>query len=577
MVTGWLCPQSHHNEGRVRRQGALLCCAYVSKIWDKKKKHQQILPFFTMIEHQLVLIIALILAICLLIMVSQRVKVAYPIMLVLGGVAMSFIPGMPRFNINPDLIFLVFLPPILYDAAMNNSWKELWRWRKVIGSFAFIVVFITALVVGFIANTFIPGFSVALGFLLGGIVSPPDAVSAAAIMKFVKVPRRISAILEGESLFNDASSLIIVKFALIAIGTGQFVWYQATASFVWMVIGGAGVGVLLSYVLIKLHKWLPMDENIDTMFTILSPYVMYISAETVEASGVLAVVSGGLYFSYRRILIIGSSSRLRSEHVWNFLIFLLNGMAFLLIGLDLPEIMTGLKEDGVSIWMATAYGLLITMALVVIRMGAAFCAVFITRFMSKFITVADSRKQGYAGPLVLGWTGMRGVVSLAAALSIPLYIPGTQIAFPERSLVLYITFMVITLTLIFQGLTLPVLLKMVKLPNYDDHMPHAETQRIIRIGMAQASLDFLERNNMCEDITHSAVLNNLVNHWNELLESEGSATLYDEVVRKTYREILEEQRLWLNKLNNENERVDEELVRHFIHRIDLEEERLLKE
>ena len=539
-----------------------------------------------MIEHQLVLIIALILAICLLVMVSQRIKVAYPIMLVLGGVAMSFIPGMPRFNINPDLIFLVFLPPILYDAAINNSWKELWRWRRIIGSFAFIVVFITALVVGFIANTFIPGFSVALGFLLGGIVSPPDAVSAAAIMKFVKVPRRISAILEGESLFNDASSLIIVKFALIAIGTGQFVWYQATASFIWMVIGGAGVGVLLSYViiqsymLIKLRKWLPMDENIDTMFTILSPYVMYISAETVEASGVLAVVSGGLYFSYRRILIVGSSSRLRSEHVFNFLISVLNGMAFLLIGLDLPEIMTGLKEDNVSLWMATAYGLLITMALVVIRMGAAFSAVHITRFMSKFITVADPRKQGYAGPLVLGWTGMRGVVSLAAALSIPLYIPGTQIAFPERSLVLYITFMVITLTLIFQGLTLPVLLKMVKLPNYDDHMPNAEAQRIIRIGMAQASLDFLERNNMSENITHSAVLNNLMNYWHELLESEGrsegSATLYDAVVRDAYREILEEQRLWLNKLNNENERVDEELVRHFIHRIDLEE-RLLKE
>ena len=540
-----------------------------------------------MIEHQLVLIIALILAICLLVMVSQRIKVAYPIMLVLGGVAMSFIPGMPRFNINPDLIFLVFLPPILYDAAINNSWKELWRWRRIIGSFAFIVVFITALVVGFIANTFIPGFSVALGFLLGGIVSPPDAVSAAAIMKFVKEPRRISAILEGESLFNDASSLIIVKFALIAIGTGQFVWYQATASFIWMVIGGAGVGVLLSYViiqsymLIKLRKWLPMDENIDTMFTILSPYVMYISAETVEASGVLAVVSGGLYFSYRRILIVGSSSRLRSEHVFNFLISVLNGMAFLLIGLDLPEIMTGLKEDNVSLWMATAYGLLITMALVVIRMGAAFSAVHITRFMSKFITVADPRKQGYAGPLVLGWTGMRGVVSLAAALSIPLYIPGTQIAFPERSLVLYITFMVITLTLIFQGLTLPVLLKMVKLPNYDDHMPNAEAQRIIRIGMAQASLDFLERNNMSENITHSAVLNNLMNYWHELLESEGrsegSATLYDAVVRDAYREILEEQRLWLNKLNNENERVDEELVRHFIHRIDLEEERLLKE
>ena len=502
-----------------------------------------------MIEHQLIVSILLIVAICLLVMVSQRIKVAYPIMLVLGGIMLSFIPGIPSLRINPDVIFLVFLPPILYDAAVSNSWKELWRWRRVIGSFAFIVVFITALVVGYIANTFIPGFSVALGFLLGGIVSPPDAVSAAAIMKFVKVPRRISAILEGESLFNDASSLIIVKFALIAIGTGQFVVHQAAASFVWMVIGGAGVGVLLSYVLIKLHKWLPMDENIDTIFTVISPYLMYVCAETVEASGVLAVVSGGLYFSYRRILIIGSSSRLRAENVWDFLIFLLNGMAFFLIGLDLPEITTGLNDDGV----------------------------FITRFMSKFITVADARSQGISGPFILGWTGMRGVVSLAAALSIPLYIPGTQTPFPERSLVLYITFVVITLTLILQGLTLPVLLKLVKLPNYDDHLPHEETERIIRIGMAQTSLDFLRQNNKCEDVTRSAMLANLVTHWNEQLEAEGSVTLYDDELRNTYHNILIEQRLWLNKLNNENPRVDEEIVRHFIHRIDLEEERLLKE
>ena len=160
-------------------------------------------------------------------MVSHRIKVAYPVMLVLGGIALSFVPGMPRLRIHPDYDILVFLPPILYEAAAANSWKELWHWRRIIGSFAFIVVFITALVVGYIANTFIPGFSVALGFLIGGIVSPPDAVSAAAIMTFVKVPRRVSAMLEGESLFNDASSLIIVKFALIVIGTGQFVWHQA--------------------------------------------------------------------------------------------------------------------------------------------------------------------------------------------------------------------------------------------------------------------------------------------------------------------------------------------------------------
>ena len=210
-------------------------------------------------------------------------------------------------------------------------------------------------------------------------------------------------------------------------------------------------------------------------------------------------------------------------------------------------------------------------------MGAAFSAVFITRFMSKFITVADARSQGISGPFILGWTGMRGVVSLAAALSIPLYIPGTQTPFPERSLVLYITFVVITLTLILQGLTLPVLLKLVKLPNYDDHLPHEETERIIRIGMAQTSLDFLRQNNKCEDVTRSAMLANLVTHWNEQLEAEGSVTPYDDELRNTYHNILIEQRLWLNKLNNENPRVDEEIVRHFIHRIDLEEERLLKE
>ena len=263
--------------------------------------------------------------------------------------------------------------------------------------------------------------------------------------------------------------------------------------------------------------------------------------------------------------------------MWNFFIFLLNGLAFLFIGLDLPEIMAGLKADGVNLWTATAYGLLITGALVVIRMGAAFSAVFVTRFMSKFITVADSRSQGMAGPLVLGWTGMRGVVSLAAALAIPLYIPGTQTPFPERSMMLYITFVVITLTLVFQGLTLPVLLKWVKFPNYDDHLPPEETERIIRIGMAQASLDFLQRNNKCADVTRSALLNSLVTHWNEQLESEGLVTLYDDELRKNYHNILNEQRLWLNKLNNENERVDEEIIRHFIHRIDLEEERLLKE
>ncbi len=342
-----------------------------------------------MVEHGIIITLFFTVSICLLTMLSSKLKVAYPILLVVAGLLFSLIPGIPKITINPDVIFLIFLPPILYEAATSNSWKELWRWRRIITSFAFIVVFITASVVAFIANHFIPGFSIPLGFLLGGIVSPPDAVSAAAIMKFVKVPRRISAILEGESLFNDASSLIIVKFALISVGIGQFIWYDAAGDFLWMVVGGVAVGIATSYVFNKLHSWLPMDENINIIFSLVTPYVMYLIAEEIEASGVLAVVSGGLFFSYRRILFLSSSSRLRAENVWSTFSFLLNGFAFLLIGLDLSEIMENMKIDGVDIWTATGYGVLITIVLIIIRMGCAFGALLVTFIMRNFIKVAE--------------------------------------------------------------------------------------------------------------------------------------------------------------------------------------------
>src|SRR6187431_415182 len=234
--------------------------------------------------------LGILLVILLLIMLANKIKVAYPILLVLAGLIISFIPGIPIINIEPDLIFFIFLPPLLYEAAWTVSWKEMWRWRRIITSFAFVVVFVSALSVALVANYVIPGFSLALGFVLGGIVSPPDAVSASAILKFVKVPKTISSILEGESLLNDASSLIIFRFALIAVATGQFFWLQATFSFVWMVIGGVGVGLLVAWLFMKAHRFLPTDENMDIILTLVAPYVMYIAAEEVHSSGVLAVV-----------------------------------------------------------------------------------------------------------------------------------------------------------------------------------------------------------------------------------------------------------------------------------------------
>jgi Na+/H+ antiporter len=311
--------------------------------------------------------LSLIIAIVLLIMLANKIRVAFPVLLVLAGLLICFIPGIPVLHIDPALIFIIFLPPLLYEAAWSISWKELWHWRRIILSFAFVVVFFTALTVAFVANHFIPGFSLALGFLLGGIVSPPDAVSAGAILRFVKVPKRMSSILEGESLLNDASSLIIFRFAMIAVATGQFIWHEAALSFSWMVFGGVLIGLLVGWIFMKAHKYLPTDANIDIVLSIVAPYLMYISAEEVHSSGVLAVVSGGLLLSNKRHIFLSSTSRLRGVNVWESFCFVLNGFVFILIGLALPEIIEGLKIEGVSLSSAIGYGLLITLILIIGR------------------------------------------------------------------------------------------------------------------------------------------------------------------------------------------------------------------
>jgi len=514
--------------------------------------------------------LALIVLILLLIMLGNKIRVAYPVLLVLAGLLISFIPGIPVLKIDPELIFVIFLPPLLYEAAWANSWKELWHWRRIIGSFAFVVVFLTAISVALVANAFIPGFSLALGFLLGGIVSPPDAVSASAILKFVKVPKRMSSILEGESLLNDASSLIIFRFAMVAVATGQFVWHEAALSFGWMVIGGVAIGLLTGLVFLKAHKRLPTDVNMDIILTLVAPYAMYIGAEAAHASGVLAVVSGGLFLSYHRHSFLSGSSRLRIENVWQSLVFLLNGLVFLLIGLDLPEITSGLKSEGIGFYEAAGYGLLITFVLILGRMLAAYGAVIVTKIASYFITVAD-KSPGLKAPLMLGWTGMRGVVSLAAALSIPVTLDGGT-PFPHRNLILYITFVVILVTLVLQGLTLPLLLKKIKLPHFNDHLPEGETEALLREELARESLLHLTQHHK-EELDRSVHLRKLAHQWQCQLETEEVAVMPEDI-RPVYKEILELQRGLLLRWNRREQRIDEEIIRKFLHRIDWEEEKI---
>src|SRR6195952_926344 len=304
----------------------------------------------------------LLIIILFVVMLAQKIKVAYPILLVLVGLPLGFVPFLRGIEIQPELIFVIFLPPLLYEAAWNTSWKDLWKWRRVISSFAFPVVIITSCVVAFVSAALIPGFTLATGFLLGGIISPPDAVSASAILKNIKVPKRFVTIVEGESLTNDASSLVVFRFALAAVLTGSFVFKDAAVDFVLVIVMGVIIGIAVALVFYAIHRWLPTSNNMDVILTFITPYAMYMAAEEFHFSGVLAVVSGGLFLSFRQQQFLSHRSRLQGVNVWEAVAFVLNGIVFILIGLEFPVVIKNLGADGLT--PAINYSLIITGVLV---------------------------------------------------------------------------------------------------------------------------------------------------------------------------------------------------------------------
>ena len=512
----------------------------------------------------------LIFSIVLIMMVADKIKVAYPILLIIAGLIISIIPGIPNVTIHPEFIFLLFLPPLLYEAAWTISWKELWHWRRIILSFAFVVVFLTALSVALVANYFIPGFGLALGFLLGGIVSPPDAVSAGAILKFVKVPRAISSILQGESLLNDASSLIIFRFALVAVSTTQFIFSQAVVNFSWMVIGGIAVGLLIGWIFMKMHKYLPTDANMDVAFTLVTPYIIYLSAEAAHSSGVLAVVSAGLYLSHNRHSFLSSASRVRGYNVWQSLVFVLNGLVFTLIGLSLPTITAGLQAEGVSVYSAVGYGILITIVLIIVRILSAYGAVITTMIARNFIKVAE-HNPGMKAPFIIGWTGMRGVLSLAAALSIPVKLNNGN-DFPQRNLILFITFVVILMTLIVQGLTLPYLIRRFQMMTVEEEEEEQRVYKELKYEMSEFALELLEKN-YGKALEEQPILQKIASKWKDrkMLTEDTEMTAECKII---YISILHQQRKWLIKRNKKDSKIDEEIIRRHLHQLDMEEEKV---
>ncbi|GGB11149.1 Na+/H+ antiporter [Puia dinghuensis] len=412
-----------------------------------------------MLKDSLLLIVSMLFIVSMLSMLSDKLRISYPIFLVIAGLGISLIPGIPRIQLDPDIVFIIFLPPLLYSAAWTTSWHDFWRLRRPIGLLAFGLVLCTSLTVAYFSHFLIPDFSLALGFLLGGIISPPDAVAATSVLQNLRVPKRLVSILEGESLVNDASSLIVFRFAMAALLTGKFVFWRASVDFLLVVFMGILIGLAIACIAYAIYRWLPTTPSIDTAISLICPYLMYIVAEHFHYSGVLAVVSGGLFLSYRSHDILSYDSRLQSRSVWNVLVFLLNGVVFILIGLQLHTVVHGLGEY--SLHAAIWYGLAISLLTIVVRILWVYPGTYMPRLISKGIRTREPR-PGPKLVFLTGWSGMRGVVSLASALAIPLTLPGGD-AFPHRNLILFITFCVILSTLVVQGLTLPLIIRLLKI------------------------------------------------------------------------------------------------------------------
>lgn len=532
-----------------------------------------------MVQENLLLILALFFAMAMLFLLSQRLKISYPIFLVIGGLAISFIPGAPVININPDVVFLIFLPPLLMEAAWYTSWSNFWKWKRAIFLLGFGLVFFTSLAVAYFTANVIPGFTLALGFLLGGIISPPDAVAASSVLKGLKMPKRGLTILEGESLVNDAASLTVFRFAIAAILTGQFVFQKAATDFMILAVMGIIVGLVIAHVLYFILRFWAKSSSITTPITLIAPYLMYIGAEHFHWSGVLAVVSGGLFLSFRSKDFLNYHTRIQAKEVWNTLGFLLNGFVFILIGLQLPVIVNGLGQYAFK--DAISYALQISVIVIVLRIVLVYISAFLPRIFSSKIR-SKEKSPGFKLPFIIGWAGMRGVVSLASALAVPLTLNNGE-TFPHRNLILFITFVVILITLVFQGLTLPLFIKWLKVEEVDDFKPVEEQIEAIRLHLAKQSVTYLD-DNYAAEMQQYETLSRVKEQLLRSIKATETAAINDSKlalgsVRKLYAQIMIElialRRKGLYELKKEHH-YEDEVIREIEHTLDLEEARFNK-
>jgi CPA1 family monovalent cation:H+ antiporter len=505
--------------------------------------------------------------VAVLVTISRKIRVPYPVLLLLGGLVVGLIPGIPQFELDPEIVFLVVLPPLLYVSAFLTPIRDFRANLKNISLLAVGLVAASAAVVAAAAMLLVPGMTWPLAVALGAIVSPPDAVAATAIAQRLAVPRRIISILEGESLLNDATALTIYRAAVGAAAAAVAVSVVGSlASFVFVALGGILIGLAVGWVAAWVRTNLT-DTPVEITVSLITPYAAYLPAELFGVSGVLAAVTAGLFLGRRSSQIMGSEARLAGRAVWESLVFLLNGVVFLSIGLQISSISRQL--DRATLLQLAAIGVVVSLVLVAVR------AIWVFGMSVRELLAKNQRRLRVAESIVLSWAGMRGVVSLAAALALPISSSGNAV--PARDAIIVITFTVILVTLVGQGLTLPLVIRGLRLGSDDDEGHEESHARQELIDEALRRIDELEK----KWPTHRPLIDQLrtsyqhrAEHEEQLHEAPGNEAEQELVEHRQIRsDVIDAQRDALRAMRD-RAAIDDDVLRNIERELDLEEIRM---
>ena len=519
------------------------------------------------------LLLVLMVAVGGLGVLAGLVRVPYPIVLVLGGLVLGFVPGVPPAVLPPELVLVLFLPPLLYQAAFFSSPRDLRADMRTITLLAVGLVLATMSAVAVTAHALVGGLPWAAAFALGAIVAPTDPLAATAIARRLGVPRRLVTVLEGESLVNDATALVAYRLAVGAVVAGSFTLWGAGVQFVGRGIGGVAIGLAVGWLIAEGRRRIE-DPVVEIVLSVVTGYAAYLPAELLGVSGVLAAVTAGLYVGWRAPGLASPSTRLLGFSFWEVLVYLLNAVLFVLVGLQLHPILTGVSGSSAAILIGQAA--LVSAVVIATRLVWGFTVPYLVRALDRR-PAQRARRIGARQRLVAGWSGMRGAVSLAAALALPLE-TGTGHPFPQRNLLIFVTFGVILATLVLQGLSLPWLIRRLGLHRDDSEEQEELLGRLRATDAALARLEELAVQEWTRDDTVER-MRGLYQFRRRRLKARGGYLDDDGAqdrslaYQRLVRELLEAQRREIVLLRNQGEISNE--VMHRIERdLDLEDARL---